>query len=175
MHCIVKIFVKCVAGNHIRRLTAAMPGHDQERATNSIVQLQYARFTFRHNKLVFFMTRENASSLTTPLPSWSASSIISFSSSSVMLSPRSWATRLRSIKRDLPSLVVVEEPEGLQKLFLGVPIQNLECHHLQKLLGSDCATAVVVDIRYHLLDLFLLRLETQSSHCRLQLFEIDLS
>lgn len=46
-------------------------------------------------RLVFFMMRKNSSSLTCPSPSLSASSIISWISSSVRFSPSSLATRLR--------------------------------------------------------------------------------
>merc|ERR1711907_416492 len=53
-------------------------------------------------RLVFFMMRRNSSSLTSPSPSRSASSIISWSSSSVILSPSSLATRLRFLKEILP-------------------------------------------------------------------------
>merc|ERR1740138_546881 len=55
----------------------------------------------RHqNKLVFFMMRRNSSSFTSP--SRSASSIISWSSSSVMRSPSSFATRFKFLKDILP-------------------------------------------------------------------------
>merc|ERR1740138_1379989 len=57
----------------------------------------------RHqNKLVFFMMRRNSSSFTSPSPSRSASSIISWSSSSVMRSPSSFATRFKFLKEILP-------------------------------------------------------------------------
>ena len=48
------------------------------------------------------MILKNSSSLTSPSPSRSASSIISCSSSSVMFSPSSFATRLRFLKEILP-------------------------------------------------------------------------
>ncbi len=48
------------------------------------------------------MMRKNSSSETSPSPSRSASSIISWSSSSVMFSPSSLATRLRFLKEILP-------------------------------------------------------------------------
>mmetsp|Transcript_22680 Transcript_22680/g.66035 ORF Transcript_22680/g.66035 Transcript_22680/m.66035 type:complete len:201 (+) Transcript_22680:523-1125(+) len=51
---------------------------------------------------VFFMIRRNSSSLISPSPSRSASSIISCSSSSVMFSPSSFATRLRLRKEIFP-------------------------------------------------------------------------
>mmetsp|Transcript_8537 Transcript_8537/g.24533 ORF Transcript_8537/g.24533 Transcript_8537/m.24533 type:complete len:209 (-) Transcript_8537:15-641(-) len=53
-------------------------------------------------RLVFFMIRRNSSSFTSPSPSRSASSIISCSSSSVMRSPSSLATRFRFLKLILP-------------------------------------------------------------------------
>merc|ERR1712137_238222 len=53
-------------------------------------------------RFVFFMIRKNSSSLTSPSPSLSASSIISWSSSSVMRSPSSLATRLRFLKEIFP-------------------------------------------------------------------------
>merc|ERR550532_3546968 len=49
----------------------------------------------RQKRFVFFMMRKNSSSLTSPSPSRSASSIISWSSSSVIRSPSSLATRFK--------------------------------------------------------------------------------
>merc|ERR1719291_965876 len=54
------------------------------------------------NRLVFFMMRRNSSSFTSPSPSRSASSIISCSSSSVIRSPSSFATRLRFLNEIFP-------------------------------------------------------------------------
>ena len=48
------------------------------------------------------MMRKNSSSLTSPSPSRSASSIISWSSSSVMFSPNSLATRFKFLKEIFP-------------------------------------------------------------------------
>mmetsp|Transcript_142985 Transcript_142985/g.362909 ORF Transcript_142985/g.362909 Transcript_142985/m.362909 type:complete len:201 (-) Transcript_142985:340-942(-) len=53
-------------------------------------------------RFVFFMIRKNSSSFTSPSPSRSASSIISWSSSSVMRSPNSLATRFKFLKEILP-------------------------------------------------------------------------
>merc|ERR1719160_413717 len=46
-------------------------------------------------------------------------------------------------------------------------------HHLQELLVLDRPAAVVIHIRDHLLDLLLLRLETQRAHRHLQLLGVD--
>ena len=54
------------------------------------------------NKLVLRMIRMNSSSLISPSPSRSASSIISYISSSVMFSPSSLATRFKFLKEILP-------------------------------------------------------------------------
>merc|ERR1711862_432764 len=53
-------------------------------------------------RFVFFMMRRNSSSLTSPSPSRSASSIISCSSSSVILSPSSLAPMFKFLKEILP-------------------------------------------------------------------------
>merc|ERR1719450_1212939 len=71
---------------------------------------------------------------------------------------------LQVLEGDLPCLVVVEEPECLQDLVL---------HHLQELLVLDRPAAIVIDIRDHLLDLLLLRFETQRAHRDLQLLGVD--
>merc|ERR1712085_87908 len=54
------------------------------------------------NKLVFFMMRRNSSSFTSPSPSRSASSTISCNSSSVILSPSSFATRFKFLNDIFP-------------------------------------------------------------------------
>merc|ERR1719387_78155 len=87
--------------------------------------------------------------------------------------PKLLSHALQVLEGDLPRLVVVEEPECLQDLVLRVPVQDLVRHHLQELLVLDRPAAVVVDIRDHLLDLFLLWLETQSAHRHLQLLGVD--
>ena len=56
------------------------------------------------NKLVFFMILMNSSSLISPSPSLSASSIISCNYSSVMVSPNYLATRLRFFNDTFPVL-----------------------------------------------------------------------
>merc|ERR1719487_2822034 len=53
-------------------------------------------------RFVFFMIRRNSSSFTSPSPSRSASSIISCNSSSVILSPSSFATRFKFLNEILP-------------------------------------------------------------------------
>merc|ERR1719305_820281 len=80
---------------------------------------------------------------------------------------------LQVFERDLPSLVIIEQPEGLENLILWVAIQDFMGHHLQKFFVLDSAAAIIVDVRDHLLNLFLLGLETKSAHGNLQLFGID--
>merc|ERR1719272_1778898 len=63
---------------------------------------------------------------------------------------------LQVLERDLAGLVVVEKAERLQDLILRVAVQDLVRHHLEELLVLDRATAVVIDIRDHLLDFLLL-------------------
>merc|ERR1719174_302631 len=79
---------------------------------------------------------------------------------------------LQVFERDLPSLVVIEQPEGLENLILRVAIQDLMGHHLQKFFVLDSATAIIVDVRDHFLNLFLLGFETKSAHGNLQLLGI---
>merc|ERR1711920_967937 len=57
---------------------------------------------YNQKRFVFFIIRRNSSSLTSPSPSRSASSIISCNSSSVIRSPSSFATRFRFLKEILP-------------------------------------------------------------------------
>merc|ERR1719387_846554 len=82
---------------------------------------------------------------------------------------------LQILERDLPSLVVIEEPERLQNFVLRVAVQNLVRHHLQKLLVLDRAAAIVVNVRDHLLDLLLLGLETERTHGDLELLRVDVA
>mmetsp|Transcript_76321 Transcript_76321/g.192110 ORF Transcript_76321/g.192110 Transcript_76321/m.192110 type:complete len:202 (-) Transcript_76321:42-647(-) len=82
---------------------------------------------------------------------------------------------LQVLEGDLACLVIVEQAKCLQDLVLGVAIQDLVGHHLQELLIADGATAVVVHVRNHLLDFFLLRLEAKGTHCHLQLLGVDLA
>merc|ERR1711862_612394 len=77
---------------------------------------------------------------------------------------------LQVLKGYLPSLVVVEQAEGFQDFILRVTVQDLVCHHLKEFFVANCAAAVVIDIRDHLLNLLLLRLETERAHSYLQLF-----
>ena len=63
----------------------------------------------------------------------------------------------------------------LEDLVLGVAVQDLVRHHLEELLVADGAAAIVVDVRDHLLDLLLLRLEAQGAHGDLQLLGVDLA
>ncbi|CAH0371854.1 unnamed protein product, partial [Pelagomonas calceolata] len=76
-------------------------------------------------------------------------------------------------ERDLARLVVVEEPEGLQDLLAAVLLAHLRRHHLEELREVDRAGPVLVDVRDHLLDLLLLRLEAQRAHRHLQLLGVD--
>merc|ERR1719181_941303 len=68
----------------------------------SLLLVQDLRSGRNQNKFVFFMMRRNSSSFTSPSPSRSASSIISWSSSSVMRSPSSFATRFRFLNEIFP-------------------------------------------------------------------------
>merc|ERR1711879_303854 len=106
-------------------------------------------------RFVFFMMRRNSSSLTSPSPSRSASSIISCNSSSVIRSPSSFAT-LEILERYFARLVIVKEPECLQDFVLWIAVQDLVRHHLEKFLVLDSPTAIVVNVRNHFLDLFFL-------------------
>merc|ERR1740123_1046723 len=82
---------------------------------------------------------------------------------------------LQILERDLPSLIVIEQAEGLQDLILRVTVQDLVRHHLQELLITDRPRAVIIYVRNHLLDLLLLRLESQSAHGYFELFGVDLA
>merc|ERR1712159_616404 len=80
---------------------------------------------------------------------------------------------LQVLERDLACLIVIKQPEGLEDLVLGVAIQDLVGHHLQELFVLDGTTAIVVDVRDHLLNLFLLGLEAKSAHGNLELLRVD--
>merc|ERR1719440_477608 len=80
---------------------------------------------------------------------------------------------LEVLERDLAGLVVVEEAEGLQDLLPRVLLAHLRGHHLQELIEVDRARAVLVDVRNHLFDLLLLRLEAERTHRHLQLLGVD--
>merc|ERR1719191_2346616 len=79
--------------------------------------------------------------------------------------PKLLSHALQVLEGDLPRLVVVEEPECLQDLVLRVPVQDL--------LVLDRPAAIVIHIRDHLLDLLLLRFETQSAHRNFELLGVD--
>lgn len=70
-------------------------------------------------RLVFFMTLIKSSSEISPSPSLSASSIISYNSSSVIVSPNSLATRLRFLKEILPELSSSNSLKALRISSLG--------------------------------------------------------
>merc|ERR1719161_94531 len=63
---------------------------------------------------------------------------------------------LKVLERDLARLIVVKEAESLQDLVLRIAVQDLVRHHLQELLVLNRATAIIVHIRDHFLDLLLL-------------------
>merc|ERR1719449_114483 len=92
-----------------------------------------------------------------------------------MRSPSSLATRFKFLKEILARLIVVEEPESLEDLVLGVAIEDLVRHHLQELFIFDGARSVIVHIADHLLDLFFLGLEAERAHRDLQLLCIDVA
>merc|ERR1719311_541428 len=80
---------------------------------------------------------------------------------------------LEVLERDLSRLIIIEEPEGLQDLILGVAIQDFVSHHLQELFVLNGATAIIINIRNHFLDLLLLWLEAEGTHGNLQLLGVN--
>mmetsp|Transcript_105636 Transcript_105636/g.128923 ORF Transcript_105636/g.128923 Transcript_105636/m.128923 type:complete len:202 (-) Transcript_105636:36-641(-) len=82
---------------------------------------------------------------------------------------------LQVLEGNLSSLVIVEKAEGLQDLILGIAVQDLVGHHLQELLITNGAGAIIIHIRDHLLNFLLLWLETQGPHGHLQLLGVDLA
>merc|ERR1719371_120782 len=77
------------------------------------------------------------------------------------------------LERNLARLVVIEEPESLQDLVFRIAIQDLLRHHRHELRKLDRAGPVIVNILDHLLNLFLLRLETKGTHRNLELLRVD--
>ena len=69
----------------------------------NLIKIENYRFAYQ-NKLVFFMILMNSYSLIYPSPSLSASSIIYWSYSSVIVSPNSRATLFKFFKETLPVL-----------------------------------------------------------------------
>merc|ERR1719498_910197 len=80
---------------------------------------------------------------------------------------------LQVLEGNLAGLIIVEEAERLQDFVLRVPVQDLVRHHLQELLVLDGAGAIVIHIRNHFLDLFLLWFEAERAHRDLQLLRIN--
>mmetsp|Transcript_105635 Transcript_105635/g.128920 ORF Transcript_105635/g.128920 Transcript_105635/m.128920 type:complete len:240 (-) Transcript_105635:36-755(-) len=89
--------------------------------------------------------------------------------------PEFFRHALQVLEADLPSFIVVEEPEGLQDFIFGIAVQDLVGHHLQELLITNGAGAIIIHIRDHLLNFLLLWLETQGPHGHLQLLGVDLA
>merc|ERR1719181_2419859 len=123
-------------------------------------------------RLVFFMIRRNSSSFTSPSPSRSASSIISCSSSSVILSPSSLATLFKFLKL-ISRLVIIEEAESFQDFVLWISVQDLVCHHLEEFFILNGTTSIIIDVRNHFLNFLFLGLEAKCAHCNLELLGID--
>ncbi len=71
------------------------------------------------NKFVFFIILINSSSLIYPSPSLSASSIISWSSSSAMVSPNSLATLFKFFREIFPVLSSSKSLKALRISYLG--------------------------------------------------------
>merc|ERR1711972_1221938 len=63
---------------------------------------------------------------------------------------------LQIFEGNLAGFVVIKKPERFQDFVLWVTVQYLMCRHLQKLLISNSATAIIIDIRNHLLNFLLL-------------------
>jgi len=75
---------------------------------------------------------------------------------------------------DLVGVVVVEQLEDLLDVLAGVLLAHLAGHHLEELAELDGPVTVVVDVSDHLLELFVLDLETKGTHGSLELADIDL-
>merc|ERR1711993_207519 len=112
--------------------------------------------------------RKNSSSFTSPSPSLSASSIIILQFLIGHPLTKFFSNSLQIFDRNFASFVIIEQAEGLQNLVLGIPVKDFVRHHLQELLVTNGATAIVIDIRNHFLNLLFLRFETQRSHGNLQ-------
>jgi len=76
---------------------------------------------------------------------------------------------------DLVGVVVVEQLEDLLDVLAGVLLAHLAGHHLEELAELDGPVTVVVDVSDHLLELFVLDLETKGTHGSLELADIDLA
>merc|ERR1740129_355066 len=63
--------------------------------------------------------------------------------------------------------------ECFQDFILRVPVQDLVRHHFQELLVLNSAASVVINVRYHLLNLLLLRLKAERAHRNFKLLGID--
>merc|ERR1719267_14757 len=87
--------------------------------------------------------------------------------------PKLLRNALEVLERDLPGLIIVEEPESLKDLVLRVTIENLLRHHCHELRELDGARPIIVDILDHLLDLLFLWLETESTHRDLELLRVN--
>merc|ERR1719440_1822688 len=77
------------------------------------------------------------------------------------------------LEGNLASLIVIEKTEGLKDLVLWVTIEDLVGHHLQEFLVLNGARAIIINIGDHLLDFFLLWLETKGTHGNLQLLGVN--
>merc|ERR1740129_2695245 len=63
--------------------------------------------------------------------------------------------------------------ECFQDFIFRVPVQDLVRHHFQELLVLNSAASVVINVRYHLLNLLLLRLKAERAHRNFKLLGID--
>merc|ERR1719160_49702 len=66
-------------------------------------------------------------------------------------------------------LVIIKQTESFQDLILGVAIENLMSHHLEKFFVLDGSTSIIIDVRNHLLNLLLFWLKAESAHGNFQL------
>merc|ERR1719188_1303186 len=87
--------------------------------------------------------------------------------------PKFFRHPFQVLERYLSGFVIVEEAECFQDFILWVPVQDFVRHHFQELFILNRATSVVINVRYHLLNLFLLRLKAERTHGNFKLLGID--
>ena len=80
---------------------------------------------------------------------------------------------LQVLEGNLASFVVVKETERLHDLFAAVAFAHLGGHHGEELIEFDGSVTILIDVGDHLLDLILVRFETESAHGNLQLLRVD--
>merc|ERR1719335_1859998 len=62
---------------------------------------------------------------------------------------------LQVLEGDLASLIIVKETESLQDLILGIAVEDLVGHHLEKFFVPDGAASIIVHVSDHLLNFLL--------------------